>query len=357
MEFNPDLVNGVPDSHGQFAIRIASFIDADPTEPDLPGNRDAWRSDFELRLLEKPVGYDARHWDWYADVCSRAASLVQSPSGRVLLLLSVLNGQRRILPDADWTLVGELAGQARDIIESLEAGARKERLASLLEYHLGIVARYIGDYERAIVQQIAAAEKAEAEGDYVGASIARLCEAVEHFNAALSNGVDTVQLLNPLHEAALRVAATCTGVDPTQIAWRLYSAPIHVLQAHIWDARRLQAHMERFWLHLLTEQLPVADRARFDTYQPVIVSVQAGLAFLHNRRVEALRLANDVETTFRSTARPEARMTARFVMAMLAADEHLKVIEDEGGYMHQLRRMAHRILAGEIRQWCVLHIA
>lgn len=353
-EFNPDLVSGNPDDHDSIAATITRFVDDDTTEPQLPANRDAWLSDYELRLLEKPVGYDAQHWDWYADVCRRAAALVQNPSGRALLVLSHLNGERRV-PEPNWGRVAELAQQAREIIESLEAGARKERLASLLEYHLGIVARYVGDYERGVLQQIAAAEKAEAEGDYVGAAIARLCEAVERFNSALSSGSDTTALLGPLHEAALRVAATCTGDDPTQVAWRLYSAPVHVLQAHIWDVRRISPHEEKFWMHLLTEQLPIADRNRFDVNEPTIVSIRAGLAFLKNRRVEALRLANEVETTMRDRARADARMTARFLMAMLAADAHLAVIAEEGDHMHQLRRMAQRILSGEVRQWCTMH--
>lgn len=353
-EFNPDLVSGVPDDHDRIAATIARFVDADTTEPQLPKNRDAWRSDYELRLLEKPVGSDARHWDWYADVCRRAAELAQNASGRALLFLSQLNGERRV-PEPNWGLVAELARQEREIINSLEAGARKQRLASLLEYHLGIVARYVGDYERAIAQQVAAAEKAEAEGDYVGAAIARLCEQVERFSAALSSGTDTTGLLGALNEAALCVAATCTGNDPTQIPWRLYSAPVHVLQAHIWDVQRISPDKEKFWMHLLTEQLPAVDRSRFDVNEPTIVSIRAGLAFLKNRRVEALRLANEVETTMRDRARADARMTARFVMAILAADAHLTVIMEEGDYMHQLRRMARRILSGEVRQWCSAH--
>lgn len=353
-EFSPNFVTGIADDHEKIAVIISRFVETDVTEPQLPDGRDAWRSDYELRLLEKPVGYDARHWDWYADVCRRAAALVQNSSSRALLTLAHLNGERRV-PDPNWKLVAELAQQIKEIVDSLQTGARKERLASLLDYNLGIVARYMGDYERAILQQITAAEKAEAEGDYVGAAIARLCEAVERFNSALSDGSDTTALVNPLHEAGLRVAATCTGNDNTQVSWRLYSAPVHVLQAHIWDVRRISPHDEKFWLHLLTEQLPTADRKRFDINQPTIISIQAGLAFLKNKRIEALRLANEVETTMRDRARADARMTARLVMAMLAADAHLAVIVEEGDYMHQLRRMAQRVLSGEIRQWCSAH--
>lgn len=320
-----------------------------------PDDRNAWRSDYELRLLEKAVGYDIQHWDWYADICGRAAALTQNPSGQAILILAHLNGERRV-PEPNWGRVAELAEQARKLIDSLEIGARKKRLDSVLEYHLGIAARYTGDYQRAILQQVIAAEKAEASGDYVGAAIARLSEMVERFNAALSNGSDTSALLNPLHEAAFRVAATCTGDDNIQIAYRLYSAPVHVLQAHIWDVRKISLQDEKFWLHLLTEQLPLADRNRFDINEPTIVAIKAGLAFLKNKRVEALGLANEVETTLRDRARADARMTARFVMAMLAADAHLAVIIEEGDYMHQLRRMAQRVLSGEIRQWCSTHI-
>lgn len=353
-EFSPALVSGNPDDHEGIAATIARFVDTDTTKPELPKDRDAWRSDYELRLLERPVGYDAKHWDWYADVCARATVLVENPSGQALLVLSQLNGERRVL-EPNWGRVAELAEQAREIIGSLGAGARKERLASLLEYHLGIVARYVGDYERGVLQQIAAAEKAEAAGDYAGAAIARLCEAVERFNTALSSGSDTSGLFGPLHEAALYVTSTCTGNDSTQVAWRLYSAPVHVLQAHIWSVQPISPAKEKFWLHLLTEQLPAVDRIRFDTNEPTVVSIKAGLAFLKNQRVEALRFANEVETTMRERARADARMTARFIMAMLAADAHLAVIAAEGDYMHQLRRMARRILTGEVRQWCTMH--
>lgn len=354
VEFNHNLVTGIPDDHVEIAVIISRFVETDVTEPQLPDGRNAWLSDYELRLLEKPVGYDARHWDWYADVCRRAATLVQNPNGRALLILARLNGERRV-PDPNWELVAELAQQTREIIDSLQTGARKERLASLLEYNLGIVARYVGDYERAILQQVTTAEKAETGNDYVGVAIARLCEAVERFNASLSNGSDTTALINPLHEAGFRVAATCTGNDNTQVSWRLYSAPVHVLQAHIWSVRQISPHDEKFWLHLLTEQLPIADRNRFDINQPTIVSIRAGLAFLKNKRIEALRLANEVETTMHDQARADARMTARLIMAMLAADAHLKVIVEEGNYMYQLRRMAQRILSGEVRQWCDAH--
>lgn len=97
--------------------------------------------------------------------------------------------------------------------------------------------------------------------------------------------------------------------------------------------RRVSPQDERFWLHLLTEQLPIADRTRFDLNEPTIVAIKAGLALLKNKRVEALGLANKVETTMRDRARPDARMTARFVMAILAADAHLAVIVEEGDYM------------------------
>ena len=121
--------------------------------------------------------------------------------------------------------------------------------------------------------------------------------------------------------------------------------------------RRVSPQDEKFWLYLLTEQLPIADKIRFDFHEPTIVAIKAGLAFLKNSRVEALGLANKVETTMRNRAKPDARMTARFIMAMLAADEHLAVIMEEGDYMLQLRRMAQRILSGEVRQWCSAHTA
>lgn len=351
MQFNPNLVNGVPANHEELARIIAQFVNADTTEPRLPENRDAWLSDYELRLLEKPVGYDAKHWEWYADVCKCAANLIENPSGRALLLLAWLNGERRILnPNWDW--VKTIAKRAEELISSLDMGARKERLSSLLNYHRGIVARYIGDYERASEEQEKAIAKAAEAGDVVGVLISKLCRSVEDFNRALSDGDETTTELQILSRNAHRVVRTCTGNDPTQMSWRLSNAPVHVLQAHIWGLHSISSLEEAFWMNLLTVELPLADKNRFEEILPMITAIKSGLAYLKNNRIESLRLANEVETTMRNEARLEARMTARFIMALLAADEHLRVITEDGGYMHQLRRMARRILSGEVNQWC-----
>ena len=350
-EFDHTLADGTEENHAALAVSIAQFVDADTSEPQPPDDWDGWLSDVELRKFEKPI-FDAHEWYRYADICRRAADMVDNPSGKALLVLSCLNGSRRG-QDQDWELVRALDGEAGDIIQTLNHDMRQQRLLTLLHYHRSIYASYLGNYELAVAEQIETAEKAEAVGDYAGAAIARLREALDRYNGALSKGADTLHLIQPLHQAAFKVAATCTGGDVTQRTWRLYNAPIHVCQVHIWAVWKISPADEKYWLHLLIEVLPNVDPEKYQANLPTIVSIQAGLAFLKNQRVEALRLANEVETTLRSQARPEARTTARFVMAMLAADAHLNVIEQEGAYMHQLRAVARRILGGEVRPWSV----
>ncbi len=364
-EFDAALVNGTDEGHQKSAEQIAMFVDADQSEP-TPQNRDNWRSDFELRELEKPVAYDAvpRHWDWYADVTRQASQIAQSPSGKALLMLSQLNGERRVqaaLPDhqQNWEVTKQIADDSRKLIDSLPSGARKDRLDSLLEYHLGLVGRFIGDYDAEIKAQDNARKKASAAGDFVGHAIADFSMYVGLCSKNYGEGTLTEEILAALRKSADRLVGVCTGHDPTQIAWRCYSAPVHVLQFHIWDVRKLRPDDEKFWLHILTEELPQRDKPKFDANQTVVKSIQAGLEFIHNRRVSALRLANEVETTLRQRAideqRPDARMTARLVMAWLASDQHLQVIADEGGRMHQMRSMARRVLDGKVRPWCTEH--
>ena len=354
-KFDAHMATGEANDHETLAGVIATFVEADTTVPELPNNRDAWRSDFELRLLEKEIGINKKQWDYFADIMARACAKVSESSGKVLLLIAQLNGARR-LPSPDWDGVKSLVEQAQEAIRTLPSGERTRRLDGLLEYHLGIIARYIGDYKTAILQQIAAKDKAEAAGDYVGAAIAHLCEHVEKFNAAVSEGrVDTSLLLGQLNGAAMQVCATCIGEEQTQARWRLFNAPMHVLEGCVWEAHRLSPATEKFWLHLLTEELPAKDQVLYEVSVPWITAIQAGLAALKGDRKTALRLANDALTTRSGQRRPESFATAHLVLAWLAADEHLQAIVDEGEHMHQLRAKARRILDGKTRQWCEQH--
>jgi len=333
--FNPGLATGKHTDHQALARQIAAFVDADTTEPEQ-SNRDAWKSDHALRELEKPVGYDAGQWDRYTDICSRAASLVKNPSGKTLLLLAQFNGERRA-EDPNVALIKQLIGKSKTLIDLLESGPRKDRLWSLRDYHIGIWCRHIGDYLLAAQQQDESASRARALGDMPGASIAHLCAAVERFNHALAAGVVSDEIFIELDAAAKQVVSTCTDNDTTQIRWRLYNAPAHVLLAHIWTDKPLAQNESSFWMNLLTEHPNTTEN-----YKPLVTAIQAGLAYLANQRSEAYRLASEVVSADKQTL-----MTAHLILARLAADTHLRIIDEFGGEMHQLRRFARRILAGD----------
>lgn len=347
--FDPKLVNGNAKSHDRLARTIADFVDNDITSPELPGNRDAWLSDLKVRILERAVGHHKLFWSWLADVCSRAAKLAKSPDGRALLLIEELGSERRIqAPNLRVDYIKQLAVQVETIIGSLDTGPRKERLSSLLDYNLGIFARDIGDYDLAIDVQVRSAVKAEAAGDFVGASIARLCEWVERFNQALARPENISPLLyESFQKAAFRVAAICTGGDPSQIIWRNWNAPKHILEAHIWGLYPMNPADEKFWWRLLKEELPIADRGHFEKNYPEIEAIEAGLALLGNRRDEASMLADRVLQTTRDK-RPEAQVTALFVKAVIAGDPYLKTIAGGVGHMYQFRSLANVILSSRV---------
>lgn len=358
--FNADLVNENPDDRAELAKMIAVFIDEDQSQPEFPKLRDGWVGDLALRNLEGTVGQTGLRWAALEDVYRQTLAFIQSPSGYALVSLSRLYAERckdKVVGGVptDWGLVKELIEDADYRIAALDNDNRKKRLESLADFHHGIIARYIGDYQRAILEQVKAAEKCEAMGDFVGASIARLSEAVEMMNKAIAEGSDASHLHDLLQKAALQVAACCTGDDNTQRTWKYCRAPMHVLQFAIWDLHKLPLSTEKFWMHLIIDEFQRVDPRQYETYQPIIVSIKAGLALLRGQRIEAYRFANEVETTMRDHARPEAHTTARLVLAVLAMDEHLQVIIDEGEYMHQLRNHARRILAGATRQWCTIH--
>jgi hypothetical protein len=343
--FHADLATGKSKDHDALARQIAVFVDADTTEPEAT-NRDAWNSDYTLRNLEKPIGYDAGQWEWYTDICSRAASFVENPSAKALLLLGQFNGERRV-KDPDVDLIKSLIEQSATLIDSLENGPRKERLLSLREYHIGIWCRRSGDYLLAARQQDESASRAYASGDMPGASIAYLCAAVERFNHALGEGAVSYELFNRLDEAARQVVDTCTDSDTTQTRWRLHNAPAHVLLAHIWGDNPLTESETSFWMNLLTKETSDPDTVTLKNRGPLITAIRAGLAYLKNQPLEAHSLASKVVSDVHNTeTSEEALMTAHLILARVAVDAHLRIIFEQGGDMYQLRRFARLILEG-----------
>ncbi len=355
MGFNAELVNGSQADHERLAEEIAAFVEQDTTQPELPNNRDAWLSDLEIRNLERAAGHHKGNWAWLASICGLAAEFISGVEGKVLRLLEEFGGERR-LADPDVQLLEGLRARIAAPLATCEEGPRKEVLDILFDSHVGVYARdVIGDYELAMGQQVKAALRAGRSGNIVSAAIAELCACVEHVNLAISSCENTEPFFRPLHLAAYKVAAICVGNDPTEIIWRCYNAPQHVFQAHIWALRKMAVTDEQFWRNLLFTVLPKADSGHYVKNFPTIESLEAGLLLLNNHREEAARIARKVAVMGADRARPIARMTARFILAVLAGDEHLRVISSEKGEMHQLRRLAEAVLQSRAKAFCFEH--
>lgn len=342
MKFNVSLATGKAEDHEKLAQEIAKYIDTDGSEPE-EGNPRTWISDAELQAFEREVGYTQKRWDAYADIMKRAALWVEKPVSKAFLMLAHFNGERRV-ENPNIALIEGLMYQSGELIKSLKKGPRKNRLDSLREYHMGIWFRRIGNYEGAMEQQARSKVKSFKEGNLVGASIANLCREVEYFNSKISTGTVMDEDCDNLRTAAHEVVKTCTGNNETEIRWRLSNAPLHVFLAHIWVGLPLTAEDETFWANLFFTELPKADEEFFVKQEPVAVAIKAGLAYFKNDRVGAYRFANKVITELQIDK--QATMTARLILARVAAAEHLEVIIKDGDFMHQLRRNAKKIREG-----------
>ena len=324
---------------------LANFADSDATEPKPENLREGWETETRLNKVGKQLGYDEKEWSRYARICERAAHRTQLPEAAALFQIGQLNGARRI-PQPDWNLVAQFLRDTGSRIAGLGEGTRKQRVQELHAYHHGITARYTGDYKAAAEFHRKIAENNEARNDPVGTAISRLSEQVDRFSQALLEGSETEQLLAPLEEAAQRVVASCTDdQDSTQTQWHYFSAPAHVLEAHIWSKRPITPESEARWLAILTEEFAVKDPKQFENLQPTIIGIKAGLAMLKNDRNEALRLAQEVETVHIERAMPNARATAVFVLNALGEDQAYTgpgALESACGYMHQVIALIRR---------------
>lgn len=345
--FDPALVTEDPDDQAALARQIAVFANADTTAP-LPGNSDAWQLDLELRNFSKPVG-NAKLWGTYSVICAQAVPMITGGAARARILMEEMNGARRV-PDADWNRVKLLLDQLKGAIDEVFLESHRLRLQELLDYHRGIVARYVGDYLRAAVQQDLAAQQAEASGNLVGVVIARLSEQVERVNHALSVGEDPYVSLELLRQRAQELVLVCVDdKDANQVAWRCFSAPIHVLEGSIWCGIAPIPQETQFWFGQF-EELQTRDPDRHQKHLARIAAVNAGFMLLRGDRRGAHKLANEVVTAMPDAA-PEALSTARVVLAVLAMHEHLGAIDGVGAHMWQLRRLARDVLSGHRTVW------
>lgn len=324
---------------------LVRLADTDTTAPKPENLREGWETETALNQVERRIGYNERQWDKYERICERAARLTQPPDAATLFRIGQLNGARRT-PHPDWNIVAQLLRETANDIARLEAGTRKTRLQELHAYHHGITARYTGDYATAASYQRGVAERSETRNDSVGSAISRLSEQVDLFNHALVEDRDTRQLLTAFEEAAKHVVETCTDdQNPSQTQWHYFSAPVHVLEAHIWSKQPIDSEREMRWLNILTREF--ADKAprQFENLQPTLMAIQAGLAMLKGDRDEALRLAREVETTHAAQAMPNARATAVLVMNAFGEDQQYsepEALASACGYMHQVMALIKR---------------
>lgn len=332
----------------QAAREIAGFVRMDTTGP-TPDNRDAWVSDLALRNeLEQPIGRELKRWDWVLIICGGAIQMMRtakSPSSaQALVCLMALNAARRLLKP-DHQQVERFIAEAQGLLEHVEPGVHRMRLESLLDYHIGIWARTIGDYQLSIDHQIRAAKSAHDAGDIVGEAISLFCKEVEMVSLAIQKDVKIS--LEHLVDHAKRVVKLCRdSTDKIRKDWALCNAPIHVLLAHIWTKTPLPFKEQKFWLDLLME-LSQKDKKGYSNTQATISACYAGVEIYQQAIVLAEPVIDEV-----GRGDEQALMTARWVIACASkacgdgphAYQHMSAIVADGHSMHQLRALAKREL-------------
>lgn len=332
------------------ALIIAQMGEMDGTSP-TPQNRDAWKLDFELRTrLERPLGHELHQWEQVLDICQRANKTIQhtgkSITARALIVLNALNAARR-LPNPSTSLVEGFIGETRTLLSHIERGTRRDRLESLLVYHLGIWARTIGDYQLSVEHQIRSAEIARKADDAVGEAIAQLCEQVGRLSLALVD--DAPFDLAALHQSASRVVTVCLmREDQHQRFWGWGNAPIHVFLAHIWTKDHLLLGQQQYWWGLL-HNLEVYDKAGYQSIEFTITAVVAGLALMNKEYERAIEIGNTVIDAS-GIDDDQALMTAYWVVAQahfaMGSDtkgkQYLRAIIGRAHTMQQLRSVAQR---------------
>ena len=178
---------------------------------------------------------ERQHYTQYADVCLKTKKLVQAPTLKLLMLLSVINAMRRIPRENDDGVVTAMIEKASAAILALPLSKRASRLMSLCSYHGGMHLDAIGEYPAAAKLHDRSASMAFTLGDTVGVMIARFCAASARVNAALVSEQYIGDMLVVMRETAFLLDQIFATVQsPTTDRWRYYNVPLQLLFAHFW---------------------------------------------------------------------------------------------------------------------------
>lgn len=323
---------------------IAAFLNSDDTEP-TGGDRSKWLSDAKLRELESKVVQTECQYGKFAELCHMASARLTEPYGRALLLLGVLNGERRKLGDRDDDVVSDLIRRSAEVISALPKGDRKDRLDGLLDYHMGIYARVVGDYHMAAECQRKSAEKAEKAGDVNGMAISTFCEAVERVSAELVAG------LHPGVKEWLLGVLSVTGKfmdymlqnasDPASARWREFNLPCHMITSFFWADKRPEGAEE--FVKRLEQYVSVPANS---AHKPMLVLCHA----IESANLQSAddvwngRVLGELQPVYKATA---GLLLARFALRgrqhVLAAEYYNAVIKMDGP-IHVVRAIAIREL-------------
>ncbi len=326
---------------------IVAFMNSDETEP-TGGDRSMWLSDVKLRELESKVVQNEARFGMFAKLCHQAMAKTVEPHARALLLLGILNGERRKLEDRDDDVVKDLIHQSAEVIGALPVSARKDRLDGLLDYHMGIYARVVGDYRMAAKLQCKSAEKAENAGDIKGLAISAFCEAVERLSAAIVAGNDSVVHFRLSVMKAVGVFlknALATEVDPASVRWREMNYPCHMITSFFWAAEWMfLADSEKWLIDALDGYMIDLANAKHKPLavlcRAIVNKDDAGVRAVWNGEVEG-----ELHPEYKATAGLWlARYATRCGSSATITDELYNAVVNMEGPIHVVRAIATREL-------------
>lgn len=327
---------------------IAAFLNSDETEP-TGGDRSKWLSDVRLRELESKVVQNEQKYGKFAELCHMASARLTEPYGRALLLLGVLNGERRKLEDRDDDIVTDLIRRSAEAIDALSNGDRKNRLDGLLDYHKGIYARVVGDYRMAAECQRKSAEKAEKAGDISGLAISAFCQMVELVSAALVAGNRSVihwclQMLKVTGTFLKNVLAMDESADA--VRWREMNYPSHMITSYFLAEAGIQTLLANDVGRLIDMLLAYVSNPDNAKHRPLAVLCQAIVS-------DSVDLAEDVWTgKVEGELYPEYKAIAGLLLAHSASNQgrdeaaagYYDAIIKMDGPIHVVRAIATREL-------------
>ncbi len=295
----------------------------------------------------EPLGQKDKLWAQVCEIAAQYVDLTDDPAMKCLGVAMMINATRRTIKPVASTELDQFFATAEMLRKDVSDESTNDRLNELLSYHGGIWFSRIGEYHRAADYQHRTALISEKRGKPNLAAISRLREMWEHLNEALVTTLGIQIAVEEVTKAAKVVTDVCTGNDPTDRAFRLFSAPVHVLLAHIWTKTPRYVASADSWFLRFAELDP-------DYYEPrkwLFEVIRAGLVALTSGHYdEAVEAASNL--LMQDPKDAQTRMTANLVLAyaredlcdFVAADVRLFELTKEGHEMHQLRALAQRLI-------------